>query len=151
MNAEIEAKRMDIFHEIVARAVSNGRSADAAAKDASAALKAFDSLFRPKHDDGNSGEVFCDSVWANRILAETYFTAAEGAIGALNTHGSYQGTGAIHHDAFGNMVICALLVEFGNGVKRVVLGHVFAEPGVERNAAKENALRYAHELGGWVF
>lgn len=156
MNAdEIEASSMDIVNEIVARVVSNYRRADAAAKDASAALKEFDNLFQPNQATGQKNESAVRKPF--RILAETYFTAAEGAIGALSTHGSYQGTGDIHHDAFGNMVICALLVEFSDGGKRVVLGHVFAEPwfdrdeSVERNVAKRDALWSAHELSRWVF
>jgi hypothetical protein len=156
MNAdEIEARRMDIFREVVARSVSNDRSAYAAAKDALDAVKAFDNLFQPNQAGGQKDESAVR--WPFRILAETYFTAAEGAIGALSTHGSYQGTGDIHDDAFGNMVICALLVEYSNGVKRVVLGHVFPDPwfdraaeGVKRNAAKENALRSARQLSRWV-
>lgn len=156
MNAdEIEAKRMDIFHDVVTRSISNGRTPYADALEAWAAVKAFDDLFQHNQAGGQKDESAVREPF--RILAETYFTAAEGAIGALSTHGSYQGTGDIHDDAFGNTAICALLVEFGDGVKQVVLGHIFAEPwleradeSVKRNAVKGNALLSAYELSRLV-
>lgn len=47
------------------------------------------------------------------IIAETYFTAAEGSSGALAAHGAWQGTGEVHHDALGLLTFCALVLRNG--------------------------------------
>ncbi len=47
------------------------------------------------------------------IIAETYFTAAEGGSGALAANGAWQGTGEIHHDALGLLTFCVLVLRNG--------------------------------------
>lgn len=48
------------------------------------------------------------------IIAETCFTAAEGFIGAYHTHDSvYQGEGQVHHEAFGLLTFCVLVLRNG--------------------------------------
>lgn len=48
------------------------------------------------------------------VIAETYFTAAEGGLGAYKMHDDvYQGTGKIHHDALGLLTFCVLVLRNG--------------------------------------
>ena len=48
------------------------------------------------------------------IIGESYFTAAEGGIGAYHTHGEvYQGEGDIHHDSLGLLTFCVLVLKNG--------------------------------------
>jgi len=48
------------------------------------------------------------------IIAETYFTAAEGGLGAYKSNNdTYQGTGLIHHDSLGLLTFCVLVLSNG--------------------------------------
>lgn len=58
------------------------------------------------------------------VISETYFTAAEGGIGARITHdGVYQGDGDIHHDDLGKLTFCVLITDKG----KILTGSAFGD------------------------
>jgi hypothetical protein len=58
-------------------------------------------------------KVTVDDIEAE-IIAETYFTAAEGGLGAYKMNNDvYQGTGKIHHDSLGLLTFCVLILRNG--------------------------------------
>lgn len=82
------------------------------------------------------------------VAGETYFTAAEGVIGAHKTHGGeYQGT-APHHERLGLVTICVLVLRNGTplvGYSCPVSAENFKE-GVGRQAARHKALAKVGDL-----
>lgn len=87
----------------------------------------------------------------SEIIAETYFTAAEGGIGAKHTHGSYQGTGAIHHDSLGLLTICVLVLRNGftvTGESACASPENF-DAEIGRKVARQNAINKVWPLLGF--
>lgn len=87
------------------------------------------------------------------IIAETYFTAAEGGIGARITHGEvYQGDGEIHHESLGLLTFCVLVLKNGftvTGESACASPENFdAELG--RKIARQNAISKVWPLMGYA-
>lgn len=85
------------------------------------------------------------------IIAETYFTAAEGGIGARATHGAYQGYGEIHHDSLGLLTICVLVLKNGftvTGESACASPENF-DAEVGRKIARQNAVAKVWPLMGY--
>lgn len=87
------------------------------------------------------------------IVAETYFTAAEGGIGAYRTHNDvYQGLGEIHHDALGLLTFCVLVLKNGftvTGESACVSPENFDEE-LGRKIARQNAISKMWPLMGYA-
>lgn len=86
------------------------------------------------------------------IVAETYFTAAEGVIGASATHGAYQGEGEIHHDSLGLLTICVLVLKNGftvTGESACASPENF-DAEVGRKIARQNAVQKVWPLMGYA-
>ena len=76
------------------------------------------------------------------IIAESFFTAAEGGIGAYRTHGDvYQGDGQIHHDSLGLLTICVLVLRNGFTVtgESACASHENFDEEIGRKIARQNA------------
>lgn len=86
------------------------------------------------------------------IVAETYFTAAEGGIGARITHdGVYQGQGEIHHDSLGLLTFCVLVLKNGftvTGESACASPENF-DAEIGRKIARQNALAKVWPLMGY--
>lgn len=86
------------------------------------------------------------------IVAETYFTASEGGIGAYKTRNDvYQGFGQIHHESLGLLTFCVLVLRNGftvTGESACASPENFnAEIG--RRIARENAVNKVWPLLGF--
>lgn len=87
------------------------------------------------------------------IIAETFFTAAEGGIGAYRTHNDvYQGLGEIHHDALGLLTFCVLVLK--NGFTVTGESYCFNHEGFDeergRKIARQNAVSKIWPLMGYA-
>jgi hypothetical protein len=94
-----------------------------------------------------------DNDVAHAIIGESYFTAAEGIIGAKMTHGNvYQGEGDIHHDSLGRTTICVLVLRNGFtvvGTSACVSSENF-DAEIGKKLAREKAIDKVWELLGYA-
>lgn len=73
-----------------------------------------------------------------KIISETYFTAAEGGIGARITHdGVYQGEGDIHHEYLGKITFCVLITDNG----KILVGMAYGDDWKVKSRAFMDAVK----------
>ena len=95
--------------------------------------------------------VTLDAIEAE-IAGETYFTAAEGTIGAARNHaGVYQGDGNLHHDSLGCLTFCVLVLRNGFTVtgESACVSLANFDEALGRKIARQNAVAKIWPLLGF--